>query len=238
MTARKDLFGTAKTVKKEEPKLKDKIKSIMIGRALDIYVLLDTLCDFITENKTKYYNLLKEEVMNQFIAETLENNQQPANFKGIGVFSEAICELRRRGINKPLNKEEVAVLRKAGVSFDRVTTIEETPETFYFNPEIVLDQFTRDKISLALSLIPELKDKDLILKNEAIPKKVELVVSDKTLQDIGNKITSSKELKEMYQLTTMIAIRAKATKELVTDDILKILKKCGVNLSKEKGENK
>lgn len=227
-----NLFNTAKTVTDPTPKKKKGEKTeVFIGESLDTYSAIDTMIKTLTGIKDVYRNDVLEAMTKQFVTETLSTKTKPENFKGLGNQSEASCELRKRSSASVLSAAEVALLDKYNISTETVITTPAQEEKFFFNPKLVADPKLANKISKALSSIPELANIDVLLR-EAPKEEVSVqVASDKSFFDAAANINNAEALKHVYGIIATVAIKPKMT----TDDlkaVLSLIEKTGISLSK------
>jgi hypothetical protein len=227
-----NLFNTAKTVTDPTPKKKKGEKTeVFIGESLDTYSAIDTMIKTLTGIKDVYRNDVLEAMTKQFVKETLSTKTKPENFKGLGNQSEASCELRKRSSASVLSAAEVALLDKYNVTTETVVTTPAQEEKFFFNPKLVADPKLANKISKALSSIPELANIDVLLR-EAPKEEVSVqVASDKSFFDAAANINNAEALKHVYGIIATVAIKPKMT----TDDlkaVLSLIEKTGISLSK------
>ena len=226
-----NLFSAAKTVADPTPKKKGKKEEVFIGESLDTYSAIDTLIKTLTGIKDVYRNQVLEVMTDQFVTETLSTKTKPENFKGLGDQSEASCELRKRSSASVLSDAEVTLLSKYNISTETVVTTPAQEEKFFFNPKLVANPKLANKISKALSEIPELQNIDVILR-EAPKEEVSVqVVADKSFYDAAANINNAEALKHVFGIIATVAIKPKMT----TDDlkvVLGLIEKTGIKLSK------
>lgn len=232
MATKNNLFSNAKVVADDpKPRKKGEKEEVAI-KDLDTYTAIDTMIKTLEGVKDVYRNPIITEMVDTFVKNTLATQSKPDNFKGIGQNSEASCELRKRTSKSPLSVTELAILKQYNVNTETVVLNPAREEKYSINPEIVGNAKLAQKVSDALSKIPELKGMDILFLEPAKEAETVEIVSDQSFIDAA-KITSADSLKQIYEVIATPAVKPK----MLTDDfqtVLNILGKAGIKLSTDK----
>lgn len=224
-----NLFSAAKVVDAPKPpKKKGEKDTVNIGQDLDIVAAIDALVNSLKSVREIHYNNTTKKMVDHFVQDTMINQKRPENFKGVGEESEASCELRKRSSRSVLSESEVEFLDKHNITYGKEVTSPATEEKFFFNPELVADSKLATKISKALLSIPELRNMDVLLKEEAREEVSSPVVSDESFDDAA-KITDEDTLRQIFGVIGTTAIKAKLTTQSM-DVIFDLIKKTGIKL--------
>src|SRR5574343_185140 len=214
----KDLFKTAPTSKKAEPKEPTELK---IGRDLDILAAADVISKAAETIEEKYGSRIRNTMLTHFTRTGTKLDKRPTNVKGLGLrWAEASLELKKRDVRRVLNPTELAALQKAGVPTQKKVV---TEEHYYFNEELLADPAIRAKINTALSLI-DFGGKDPILKQEEVS--VQIVTDESLEQAFVGK--TPKQAEELIALVGTLAIKPKFNGTVA--DAVAVLYGAGVEL--------
>ena len=234
----KNLFAGAKTVENQEVEKKGKKEApkVRIGdmdTLSAVNALIDTLGAY---KKTVLDTSIKDEMQKYFVGTTIKEGQRPVNFKGIGDFSEASCEMKKRSSSSSLSSTEEAILVKYGISFEEVVVSPAIEERFFFNPDILKNAKLMKTISSKLQEIPELNNIDVIMRQPAKEAETAKIVTDQSFVDAA-KITDPSVLTQVYSIISSLAIKTKMT---VSDmsTVLKLIQEAGINLSADEPKRK
>lgn len=227
-----NLFTGATAVKVQtEAKKKGKEKrEIKLSPNLDILSAIRAVKDQLATVEADYNELVKEEMMQNFVVLTYDHKQRPDNFRGIGNVSEASCELRVRSSRSPLSSEEMEVLDSLKVSYGEEITKDEIPEQFFFNPKLIMNEKIAQKISTALTSIPELRGKEIIFKQEFQPAEKKMVVTEKSFEDASK--LKPELIERAYKIIATLAIKPtmQEGKGATLKGMMEILKEEGIDL--------
>lgn len=181
-----NLFAAAKPsgpLVPEKAIKKNKKHTVVFGTELDQIASIDAMKDALDAKRAILEQAVKAKIRSTFIGLALEQKGQPDNFVGESSIATASCELRKRSTKSPLTAPEVEVLTGLGVPIGKNVELD-IPERFYFNEEILaLGETVLQKISVALSTIPELKGLEIIKRQDAQHKKTD-VTTDETIPAI------------------------------------------------------
>lgn len=178
-----------------------------------------------------YYEETKTVVTDEFIDTTIELKARPDNFKGVGDFSEASCELRKRSSKSPLTDEQIETLDDYNVTYEEVAITEAIPETYFFNPKIILNDKLAKKVSDALTSIPELKKMNIIFHQEAREAEIKNIVTEKSFED-ASKIVNKNALRLIYDIISTVAISPKISEstDKTLRELLEFVREDGVRI--------
>lgn len=183
----------------------------------------------------EYHENVKEVVTDYFIEDTIQLERKPDNFRGLGEFSEASCELRKRSKSSPLTEEELDTLDEYGVHYEEVKVTEEIPETYFFNPKIILNKKIAEKVSAALLSIPELKGVNIVFHQEPREAEVQKIVNDESFSDAAT-VADENALRKIYEIISTVAINPKVLEDSrgrslrTMNELVEFLKEDGVRL--------
>jgi hypothetical protein len=221
-----NLFAQATVVKEEKiTKKKGEKERVEIGTDLDMVAGIKAFQDQLKGVYEVYYQKVTEKMREHFVDEAVKTGRRPESFRGIGAVSEASCELRTRSTTSALSPAEVAVLKDNNISVDKVPVVEEIPERFFFNPALILDDKLAQKISDALESIPELKGKEIIMRQEARAPEFKMVVAEGSFDSVAQ-IKDVAVVKQLMEIIGTTAIKPSYKGSL--NIIVEILKKTGV----------
>ena len=233
-----DLFSGAKVVApKDEPKPKASKKAeYYIGESLDMVAGIKAIQDSLEAVYETYYQDVTDKMVEKFVSDTLFHHKRPDNFKGLGAMSDASCELKKRSVKSALKPEEAKFLADNGVSLGEEVIKEAVEERFFFNEKVVMNPAIAEKVSKALSEIPELKGMDVVFKQEARPAVVATVATDASFDDIA-KLSDANTIRTAYKMVATTSIRSKLVETTSStgtrsamEDVLSLLRKNGVNI--------
>jgi hypothetical protein len=221
-----NLFAQAAVVKEEKiTKKKGEKERVEIGTDLDMVAGIKAFQDQLKGVYDVYYQKVTEKMREHFVDEAVKTGRRPDSFRGIGGFSEASCELRTRSERSALSPAEVAVLTDNKIPVDKVSIVEEIPERFFFNPDLILSELLTQKISEALEGIPELKGRTIIMKQEKRAPEYKMVVAEGSFDEIA-KIKDKEVVGQLMEIIGTTAIKPSYKGSL--DTIIDILRKTGV----------
>jgi len=224
-----NVFKTAKSVPPPTTSKTEAAKNeLVIGGDLDTLSAINALITSLTTISLSFEKSVKNTMFVKFVDDTLFHKKRADNFTGKGDLSTASCEMRKRSSRSYLNEAEVEVLKKNSIPMDEMVTQEAVAERFFFNPEIITDGDIAEKISRALSSIPELDGKDVILRQEPREAVKRPAVSEASF-DHASKISDKAALSEVLGIISTLAIKPKLnTQDL--DVILNVIRKSGVKI--------
>ena len=202
-----NIFASAKTVDAPAPAPKAKKGEkleVKFGSELDQYAAIDAVIKTCTGLKETLGGLIKEQNMTTFVGLTVKHGKRPDNFTGVSDKATASMELRAKG--QKLNDEERKALDELKVPYHE-NVISETHERFFFNPALLADQAMMEKISRALTKIPELEGVDIVLKQEEA-RVVEYRVDETTFDAIA-RLGNLDQVRKAYDSAATLAIKPK-----------------------------
>lgn len=226
-----NLFDNAAKVATPDPKTTNKkgMEEHYIGRDLDTLAAIDAVMESLDTMRKTFYANVTDAMVDKFVEDTIITKVRPKNFRGTGEISDAACELKKRASNRPLSTEEMLVLTKHKITTETAVVTPAQEQRYFFNPEIVANAKLADKISKALSQIPELKGMQILMVQEAVEQKTAEIVNDTTFADVA-KIVNPAALKDLYKIIATTSIKAKVTVQDM-DTIFQTLKTAGIKLS-------
>lgn len=229
-----NIFGNAAVDEKavDTKKKKGGLQERTIGESLDNLAAVDALIKTLGTYRDTFYADVTNEMIAQFVKEAMDTKKRPANFKGTGKYAEAQCELKKRSVRRVLSPEETNTLKRYNVNFEHVVITPGSPEKYYFNPQIVADNKLAEKISKALSAIPELKGLQVLMLQPAVEQVEADVVTEQSFDDVA-KINDGVIITQLLDIIADTSIKPK----LNTDDmevVMGLIKKAGIKLGTEK----
>lgn len=227
-----NLFDSAKVVEIKAASTandaKNKTREVSLGDKLDYLAAINALTKSLESVQKVYYNEVTTAMIVDFTDESMRLKKRPDNFKGLGPNSEASCQMKKRSSRSYLNDEEVAILKENKIKYDDEIISEEIPERFFINPDIVNDSSLAQKISEKLSEIPELSNKEILMKQAKREKVVRSIVSEDSFDQIAQ--LSDKDLvKRLLSIVSTWGVNSKLTTQDL-DQVLEIVRKSGVKL--------
>lgn len=233
------VFATAKT-KQVKPKLKKKETEEIYLEDLDTFASIDALINTLKAVKDTYGESVKRQMMNHFVDVTLDLQEKPSNFKGVGDISEASCQLKKKSSTSPLSAADIAILKKYKVSVKKEVVSPAQEESYQFSEEVMelIESKPRiaKKISDALLSIPELRKIEVLEKVPASEEVSIECVDDRTFDDIA-KLKDSDAVKTCYNIVSVLAVNAKVITESM-DIVLKQIARAGISLNEGKKKTK
>ncbi len=122
---------------------------------------------------------VKFQVRDHFVKELIETERRPESFIGLEGDIEASCTLARKASSYDLGDETIALLEANKISYENKYEVE---ERFVFNPEALKDEKIAKALNEMIQKHPDLKDKNIVVRQPAIIKRVP---TDNTILDIG-----------------------------------------------------
>lgn len=236
-TEKRNIFTEATTVRAKEtetPKEKNKEKeTIEIGEELDKLSAIREVINQLKSVETDYLKTVHFRVLNKFINKTIKCRKRPDNFRGLGIISEASCELKVRAYTSALTEQDIITLNEYGIEYSDKVVTEAVPEQYYFNPKLMVDPVIANKISKALEAIPELKNKDILFHQEAREEVTVPVATSESFESVANKIDtlSRGDLRTIYSIIATLAVRPKLNSpEISLKKLMNILRQDGLEL--------
>jgi hypothetical protein len=152
-----------------------------------------------------------------FITKGMEDGKRPSNFKGVDEHSSASCQLKKISSSTKIPDEALEILKDNDISYDEEVV---TDEHFVFNSEVLEMPGIAEKISEALSAIPELKDQEVI---RHIPSQTKLVLTDRTIEEAFEKISDKETIRRIIPMITQLAVVPKLSPTKSFHDLKEVL---------------
>ena len=134
-------------------------------KGLSVLAALNAMIGTLEALVPTYDTMVKDESLSILVAEALRTGKKPETFNIVDTKSTGQYQMRKRSTASALTPEEIAICAAYGIPTVKNTKVE---ERFVFNPEVLADQKVMDKISKALTRIPELAGMCIIQKQEAV----------------------------------------------------------------------
>lgn len=199
-----DLFGSAavevKVVKKKSAK-----PTVAVSENLDILAWMDTVIDTVSGARAFYEAEVKLEARKIYIDRGMQQKSQPENLSLMAPEeSTASAEFRKRSSMSKLTDEQIAVLEANSIPYETAVIKE---EHYFFNPELINNPATRQAISKALANVPELKNQQVLMKQE---KEVKYIVADESLNRAFAQVDKRSMLEAILDIVSVAAIKVKS----------------------------
>jgi hypothetical protein len=150
-------------------------------------------CAILTKALDGVQKQLSKEVkgkgLNYLAGVMVQTKKAPASLTAMGEMATGLLTLKRRGSNLTTDAKTVERLAEVGIALDEV---EEIPERFVINPEVLEDQELMMAISEAVSNHPKLKGVAVVQKQE---RQVRHVVAETTLGEIAKNVEDKEQIK-------------------------------------------
>lgn len=229
--AASNLFASAVANPDQKPAAPKKSKDVIVhfGRELDELAEMKAVIEALESKFKTGLEELKARAAEHFVKEGAMLGRRPANFKASGERSIASVQLKTKGAASKINEEEAKILEEAGIPYS--TTVD--PGVFYFNPELNSQPEKLEKISKALSKIPELAEMDIIkFRSETVVRAVD-DASMEALFEARNPVKIDKFLHMVS--TTAVAPKLNADVDLGTalEDVVAMFRTAKREESKE-----
>lgn len=193
-----DLFKEADK-KAEKPKKSKKAEKPSLTPTANITALavLSSLISKLDGVKKRLDAEVKEEGFLYFLLQKATNSYDMVTARAkVGV------ELRKNKNTSPISEKNVELLEELGIERKLLDPhVNKVEARYYFNPDILNDQVVLEKISNALSRIPELKGEDIILYQEA--KEINTLVSSDRAIEKAFSLDGDKAAQALKVLTTI-----------------------------------
>lgn len=188
------MFKSAKTIEPSKPSKKT-AENVQIDGLKDL-AEVDALIKSLGAIREQLDQDVKAAGFDHFY--DVANGRRPDNFKGIDGDATASIELRKRSTASGLTEDEIALLVKHNLPYEKAVA---TPRMFGINPKYAENEELLGKVETALkSIVPE----DFIVLQE---EKSKQVVVDDTLEQ-AFKISAPREVIETI---TVMAVKPKLT---------------------------
>lgn len=209
-------------VKEPKKTKKSSVPEIEIETAdsLDLVAAIDTVQTALGKLREKADAKVMAEAFDRFVDEGFSFKKKPDNFRAIGKTSTGMIQLKKRMSSSVLDANELMVLEAYDIPVEKKVT-KDIKERFFFNEELLEDPTVVEKISKALSTIPELAGKEIIKKQEK-QYEVAKVVGEETLEAAFH-VRNRKILGEVLEIVTTMALKPTLSEEVSTPTAVEVV---------------
>jgi hypothetical protein len=218
-----DIFAAAQSVKAPAKATKADARSSFQVEGLSELAAINAMLGTLEGLKETFEAQVKGNALGIYTTEAMRYNKKPDSFNLVDDSATGQYQLRKRSSVSALSEEEVALLSALGVPVEENVKVE---EHYFFNPELLKNQKVMAKISAALTKIPELKDEQIVMRQEAQSK---TVVADGSIE------TACKTIKDKDQLSAVLKVIGVSALKTMFDspemkDALAVLEASGIKL--------
>lgn len=215
-----DTAPVAATVKVSKTKAEKRAVHAVEG--LSELAAIDALIASLQAARLGFEGQVKDQGQEIYVSEALKTGLKPETFNLVDDMSTGQYQVRKRSTASPLTDDEIALCEAMGLPTVKNTKVE---KRFVFNPEAIKDQAVMEKVSKALTRIPELKDMNIVQLQEAVET---VVVADGAIEKACTLKVKS-QMVAALALVSVPAIRTAFDSE-EAKDALDVLSKAGLKL--------
>lgn len=206
-----DIFASAAAVEAApidpfKVKKKKGPEEVDMGPALDLLAAIKHVTKALSGVAESVDGEVKAKMSQEFALRAIAAGRQPENFKGVSDAAEASCQLKERSERSRLSDDEKDLLERHAVPVKKLVVTEAIPERFFFNPELVADAKLAAKISEALSKVPELAEKQVMMRQVPREEQAAWVVGEGALDAVA-KLKDRNVVAELLKVAGSLAIR-------------------------------
>ena len=223
MATAPNIFATAPVIKTESKKSKADNRPVFAVEGLGELAVINVLIATLGSLKAEVEERVKGQGFDIYVDQAEKTRDKVEAFNLVDERATGQYQFKKRSSTSALSDAEIELLESFKIPVEKNKKVE---GRFVFNPEALADPATAQKISNALTKIPELKGLNIVSWQDEISN---TVVSDGAIEQACKTVKGHDKLVEVLRVIGVEALKTKFDSEEIKD-AFEFLAKKGIKL--------